>query len=211
MSEENTETVTTATADDSGLKKKNSDLLAKLKKAQADLAALQEASESAQEEAERATGDLAALEKRLNDKYQKMIDAEKARADAAEADLRTIRVDNAISQALSKGNVVPDAVDALAALFKAQAVYEDGQATINGKAIDDAISLHLNSKAGAVFRRAADNTGAGAAGSEGTKAATFTREDILGAKSTEFAQLAASNPTEANAILDQVGLSQLKV
>lgn len=211
MSEETTETTTSTTEDASGLKAKNAELLRKLKEAEKRAKTAEELAETAADEAASAAGDELTKLQRKYEKLEKDFNNLTAERDTLSSDLRTIRVDNAIQAALGKGNVVPEMMDALAALYKSQTVYEDGEATLHGKAIDEAISAHLNSKAGAMFRRAADNTGAGAAGSEGTKAATFTREDILGAKSKEFAQLAATNPTEANAILDQVGLSQLKV
>lgn len=187
-----------------GLKAKNAELISKNKTYQTELEQLRAEKAEREAEAERKAGDFAALEKRLTEKHEKAIKAMQERNDALDAELRTIKVDNELASNYVALNGRPELAPAFSALMKSQAVYENGEATIQGKSIADYVSGYLKTKEGLHFVRADDNSGSGAMGSE-AKATQWTRETIM-SRATEFGQFAKENPAEAKAIADSVGL-----
>jgi hypothetical protein len=170
----------------------------------------QEALDAADDAAQRAAeknGDIDALKAAHAKELKKLQDSLEAR----DSDLRTIRVDNEIARSITEGNVRPEMAEALTALIKSKVAYENGAASIDGKAIAEHVTSYLGTDGGKHFKRAADHSGSGATGGDGSKATQFTRESILGDKSMEFQKLAATNPNEANAIADRLGMPDLKV
>lgn len=188
------------------LEAKNAEIIGKLQSKSQELEDAEAAREAAAEEAERKAGDLAALEKRLNDKWQKKYDALLAERDTLAGDVRTFHVDNVIANGLASGNVLPHMVKPLTAMLKAETLYENGTATIEGKPLTDYIKNFLSSKDGAHYVRPPESTGSGSIGSSGAKAHAFTRENIIGEKAQEFLTFSKENPTEAQAIMKSYGL-----
>jgi hypothetical protein len=140
------------------LKTKNTDLISEKRTASAKAREQADAREAAEQDALAKSGDLEALKKSLTDKYEREIATR-------DNDLKSIKIDGAISSALSKSGVMPQYVDALTALYKTQATYADGKATIGDLDITDHITDHLKGEDGGHYVRAAGNSGGGAPGS----------------------------------------------
>lgn len=185
--------------------KSKKDALGEKFKLAKDLEAEKAAREEAAEEAERQAGDIAALEKRITDKYEKELTKLKTDLDTRDSELRTIRVDNEINRLLDDQNVLPHMKTPLAAMYKAMAKYENGEAAIEGKPLSDYIGTHLSSDDGANYRKASDNSGGNATGNTSTtvKDTTFTKENF---NLTKFSELAKSDPVKANQISADLGL-----
>lgn len=154
------------------VKAKNKELLTEKQKVKAKAQEAQDAADEAAQTAAERSGDIEALKASHAKELQKLQD----KLTAADSDLRTIRVDNEISKALTEGNVRPEMSEALTALLKSKVAYENGQATIDGASIGEAIGSYLGSEVGAHFRRAADNSGSGATGNNGSKASDAGNE-----------------------------------
>jgi len=186
------------------LRAKNKELLAEKQKEKAKAQAFADEKDEADARAAESGGNMEALKAAHAKELQKL----QAKLEAADGDLRTIRVDNEISKALANGNVRQELGEGLTALLKSKVQYEGGVATIDGKPIADFATDYLGSDNGAHYRRASDNSGGGATGNtSGTKAARMTKENF---NFTEFAKIALENPAEANAIADAVGRPNLK-
>lgn len=162
-----------------------------------------DAADAAELTAAEKNGDIEALKAAHAKELKKYQDA----AEKAEADLKTIRVDNAIATAIGEGNVKPEFIKAVTAMMKAEVEYANGEATIEGKSIADYAKEYLSGEAGSHFVRAADNSGSGATGnSKTTVQQAWTKEEFLGSRSLEAQKLARDNPAEYNRIVAQVGL-----
>lgn len=206
MTTENT--TDTSTEDVSGLKTKNAELLRKLKAAEKRAEEAETANEDLADKA--AAGDDLAKLQREYAKLEKTIADLTGERDTLAADLRTTRVDGAISAAIASGNVRPEMVEAVEAILHRKAQYEDGAATIDGKSIADFAKSYF-SKDGAHFVRAADNAGADAAGNNGAKSSEahgFTKENF-NSKMGEWAVLSGTDPEKAKQIATEVGRSDL--
>ncbi|QCB39197.1 kinesin [Sphingobium sp. PAMC28499] len=195
-----TETTTEPSSEDvSGLKNKNADLKRERdewkRKADAAQKLLDEAEDNA------AAGDeLAKLQREYN-KLEKALNEMTGERDTLAADLRTTRVDGAISAAIASGNVRPEMVEAVEAILHRKAQYEDGAATIDGKSIADFAKAYF-AKDGAHFVRAADNAGADANGNNGAKSVDYANKPFaLG----EYQQMLQTNPEAAAAWADATG------
>lgn len=188
------------------LKSKNQELIREKQAAKAAAEQAAEAAEEAKTDAAAKSGDVEAIKaahaKELTKAQQKLAEYD--------AKLRAVMVDNAISQTLAASNIIPEHIEVLTAFLKSKADFKDGVATIGDEPITDHIKSFLSSDAGAHYVRPANNNGGGATGNNGSKAAMFTRDDILGRRSQEFQRFAAQNTSEANALLDELGLSELK-
>lgn len=198
-----TETNTDTSSEDvSGLKNKNAELIRKLKEAEKRAT---DAEAENEELAERASaGDELTKLQREFAKLQKTLTDVTAERDTLAGDLRTTRVDSAISAAIASGNVRPEMVEAVEAIMHRKVQYEDGEATINGASIQDFAKSYFG-KDGAHFVRAADNSGADGQGNNGSKAPNhdFTKETYNHAA---WASVYTSEGREvADAIAEQVG------
>lgn len=179
-------------------------------KAGAALKEAQDERDAAAERAEREAKDVEALEKRLSAKFQKQIDDATSRADKAEGELRSSRVDGAIANLIAQNGVIPELHEAVEALLHRKVEYVDGAATIEGQSIEDYGKGFFGSKSGAHYVRAADNSGGGSLGNSGASPTghTFTKENF-GQRMTEWSMLGKSNPELAKSIAMQVGRSDL--
>lgn len=168
------------------------------------------AREQAAEEAERKAGDITALEARLTAKFQKDIDALTKERDAFASDLKTIRVDSEITKALAEGKVLDHNVVPLTYQFKALAQYDNGEATIEGKAINQYISEFLSTEMGAHYVRAANNSGGGSTGNSSTviHQTTLTKKPVTQA---EWDYLDSLPTPERNALCERIGEPDLKL
>ncbi|GFE72379.1 kinesin [Novosphingobium sp. TCA1] len=129
--------------------------------------------------------------------------------DTLAGELKTTRVDSAISAAIASGNVRPEMVEAVEALMHRRVEYADGEASIAGKSIAD-YAKGFFAKDGAHYVRAADNSGADSQGNNGSKASGhgFTKETY---NHGAYAGVYIEEGVEvANAIADEVGRPDLK-
>lgn len=151
------------------VKNKNKELVSEkqIAKQAADDAALDAAEKS---------GDIEALKA----SHARALQAELEKREAADAELRTIRVDNEITNAYNRAGR-PELAEQFIAWAKNKAQYENGAATMNDKPIGEAVAEYLNSSVGAHFRRASDNSGSGATGNTNTTAPSsqFSEDEYL--------------------------------
>lgn len=187
------------------LRAKNRELIAEKQKAKQKAQEAQDAADDAAATAAERTGDIDALKAAHAKELAKL----QARLDTSDADLRTIRVDNEITKALTEGNVRSEMSEALTALLKSKVEYAGGVATIEGKPIGEFAGDYLGSATGAHFRRAADNSGGGATGNQSTTAPA--RLSKRPSNSAEWAILDAMPIAERNAFLDSINAPELKV
>ena len=156
---------------------------------QAEAAARQQAEDAETTAAER-NGDI----ETLKSNYKKSMDK-------LEGELRTIRVDNAIKDAVQAGNVNgPVMAKALTAILKEMTDYKDGLASIEGKSIQDYTRDYLAGEEGKHFVRAASNSGGGAQGSDGSKAFAFSKPPETAEQMNDFMRLSNEDKPRANAL-----------
>jgi hypothetical protein len=186
------------------LRAKNKELIAEKQKEKAKAQALADEKDDAETRAAATSGDIEALKTAHQRELLKL----QSKLEATDGELRTIRVDNAIQQAITQGNVKPEYARAVTAMMKADVQYVDGVATISDLPITDYMTGYLASKEGAHFVRAADNSGGSATGSQGTQAHTFTKKPQTSAEWDAFDRLPE---TERNATADRLGAPELKV
>ena len=193
----------------SRLEQKNSELIDREKAERTRAEAAEKLADEA--EANAAAGnELKTLQREFNklDKAHKDLLAER---DTLAGELKTTRVDSAISAAIASGNVRPEMVEAVEAIMHRKVQYEDGEATINGKSITDFAKTYFG-KEGAHFVRAADNAGADSLGNDGSKSSGdlhgFTKENFR-SREGDFLQLSATDPEVAKAIAVSVGRHDL--
>lgn len=165
--------------------------------------------EEAAENAKAETGTELEKAERLIKKLEKELETAKNAKEAAETDLRTIRVDNEISKALDEGNVLPHMKPVLASHYKLMAKYEDGQGNIEGNPIADYIKTHLASDEGANYRKASENTGGNA--NDSTKTVTMQKLSKRPETQAEWDYLDSLPDAERNALCDAIGEPSLKV
>ncbi|MGA1849466.1 hypothetical protein VH570_01345 [Sphingobium sp. HT1-2] len=194
-----TTTTDTSTEDVSGLKSKNADLKRERDEFKRKLDAAQKLLDEAEDNA--AAGDeLAKLQRDFN-RLQSSFNDLTAERDTLASDLKTTRVDGAISAAIASGNVRPEMVEAVEAIMHRKAVYEDGAATIDGKSIADFAKTYF-AKDGSHFVRAADNAGADATGNNGAKSVDYSNKPFgLG----EYQAMLKTNPESAKAWASATG------
>lgn len=191
-----------STEDVSGLKNKITELFGKLKDAEKRATDLESANEELADRAA-AGDDLAKLQREFN-KLQKTVETLTTERDTLSDELKTTRVDSAISAAIVSGNVRPEMVEAVEAIMHRKVDYTDGEATIAGTSIADFAKSYFG-KEGAHFVRAADNAGADAQGNTGAKASShgFTKETY---NHSAYASVYTEEGVEvANSIANEVG------
>lgn len=191
-------TADTSTEDVSGLKTKNSELIRKLKAAEKRAEEAETANEELADNA--AAGDDLAKLQRDYAKLEKSLKDLTGERDTLAADLRSTRVDSAISAAIASGNIRPELTEAVEAILHRKVQYEDGEATIDGKDIA-AFAKGYFAKDGAHYVRAADNSGADATGST-TKSVDYSNKPFaLG----EYQAILKTNPQQAAAWAEATG------
>lgn len=198
----------TSSEDVSGLKSKITELFGKLKAAEKRAEDAEAANEELADKA--AAGDDLAKLQREYAKLEKALTAITGERDTLAADLRTTRVDGAISAAIASGNVRPEMVEAVEAILHRKAQYEDGTATIEGKSIADFAKGYF-AKDGAHFIRAADNAGADAIGNNGSKPVEphgFTK-DNFSSRMGEWAVRAGTDPEWGKSVAIECGRGDL--
>lgn len=203
MSEETKDTTVDETA---GLKAKVKELHGIIKNLQSEKETEQAAREEAEAEAATKAGDVNKVREQLEAKHKKEIDKLVSANEALSNDLRTIRVDNEINQAIASLGIMPAHIPAVEALLHRKVQYADGQATIDDKAIAEWAS-EWSAKDGAIYRPAPNNSGAGAMGNDGAKANTLSVPKSATELTSEHYQLAKSDPTAFNSLMEQGGLS----
>ncbi len=179
-----------------GLKNKNAELLAKLKKAQKDSTIDPAEHQALQTELEATQAKLVAAEKSLK---QATADAEKAKK-ALESEsgfTSKLLVDNGLTEALLKAGVKPEMQKAVKALLAGQVTIKvDGDkrnAVIGDKSLGDFVGEWAKSDEGKHFVAAPNNQGGGAqgggSGKQNAKTMTRTAFDALGAaEKVEFSK-----------------------
>jgi len=187
------------------LRAKNKELLAEKQKAKQKAQDAQDAADEAVTQAAERNGDIEALKAAHAKEMKKLQD----KLDAVDGDLRTIRVDNEITKALTEGKVIDYQLEPLTYMFKSKVQYENGTASIDGKPVADFIGEYLNSDVGANFRRATDNSGAGATGN--TSTATPMRLNKRPGTQQEWDYLDSLGTVERNALCDSIGAPDLKL
>ena len=203
-----TETTIEGPSEDvSGLKNKITELFGKLKDAEKRATDAEAVNEELADKA--AAGDELAKLQRDYNKLEKSFTDITSERDTLAGELKTTRVDSAISAAIASGNVRPEMVEAVEAILHRKVQYEDGEATINGKSIPEFAKGYFG-KDGAHFVRAPDNAGADAQGNTGAKASShgFTKETY---NHSAYASVYTEEGVEvANAIADEVGRADVK-
>lgn len=187
------------------LRAKNRELLAEKQKARQKAQEAQDAADEAAAQAAENTGNVEALRAAHAKELKKL----QERLDASDADLRTIRVDNEIARAISEGDVRPEMVRAVTAMLKAEVVYENGSASIDGKPIADHVSKFLAGKEGAHFVRASDNSGSGAIGS--ANAIKTPRLSAPPKTDAEWKTFDSLEVAERNSLADSWNMPSLKL
>ncbi|QPL38259.1 hypothetical protein IT881_08815 [Erythrobacter sp. A30-3] len=210
MTEQTTPTETT-TEDVSGLKNKNAELLSTIKSLQTQVANLTQAAEDAKDEAAEAAGDELSKLQRQVTKLERERDQANERADKADGELRTVKVDNAVKAALVANNVRPELHLAVEAMLLRQVESEEGEFTISGKSIEDYTKSYFASKEGQHFVSAPDSSGSGSTGAEVVKTgkpwkkAPQTNEEFH-----QWFEYGKNNPEQANKLADEWGKPELK-
>jgi len=186
-------------AEKAALKNKNSELIDREKAERTRAEAAEKLAEEAEENA--TAGDELAKLQREYKKLEKSLSDITTERDTLASDLRSTRVDSAISAAIASGNVRPEMVEAVEAILHRKVQYEEGEASIDGKSIQDFTKTYF-AKDGAHFVRAADNSGADATGNSGAKSVDYsTKPFALG----EYQALLSSNPQAAAAWAEASG------
>lgn len=183
----------------SKLEAKNEEVIGKLKSETARADAAEKLADAAEDNA--AAGDELKTLQRDHKKLEKALADMTGERDTLSTELRTTRLDGAISAAIASGNVRPEMVEAVEAIMHRKAVYEDGAATIDGKSIADFAKGYF-AKDGSHFVRAADNAGADATGNNGAKSTDYSNKPFaLG----EYQTLLQTNPESAKAWANATG------
>lgn len=192
----------------SKLEAKNEEVIGKLKAETARADKAEEDAEAAADTAANAAGDELSKLQREYKKLEKALTEMTSERDTLAGDLRVTRVDSAISAAIASGNVRQEMVEAVEAIMHRKVQYEDGEATIDGKPIQDFAKSYF-SKDGAHFVRASDSAGADSAGNSGVKASShgFTKDNF---GHNQYAMVYLDDPELANSIAEELGKPELR-
>lgn len=194
-----------------GLKTKNAELISEVRTLKGAKKEAEEAAEAASQEAAEKSGDIEAIKRELTKAHEKALAAITSERDAANAQLKTLLIDNAISKALVDGNVPAHFHDPLSAMFRANAELKDGQAMRGDEALLDSITGFLGSDLGKHYVLAPQNSGAGATGSTATGSGEWSNAPKTADDFHRFGVLANTDPARANALADSWNMPQLKV
>jgi hypothetical protein len=179
-----------------GLKNKNAELLAKLKKAQKDSTIDPAEHAQLQSELETAQAKLAAAEKNLK-QFQTEAEKTKKALESETGFTSKLLIDNGLTDALLKAGVKPEMSKAVKALLAGQVTIktegDKRNAVIGDKSLSDFVGEWAKSDEGKHFVSAPNNQGGGAngggKGNEGAKTMTRAAFDALDpAKRVEFSK-----------------------
>ena len=185
------------------LRAKNKELLAEKQKVKLKAQEAQDAADNAATAAAERNGDIETLKAAHATALKKLQD----KLDAADSDLKTIRVDNELTRAYNE-NGRPELAEQFIAWAKGRVQYENGTATVDGSSLSDFVGTYLSSAGGAHFRRVADNSGSGALGNSSTTAPVrLTKRPTTPA---EWDYLDSLSTSERNAVCDAIGAPDLK-
>jgi len=203
------DTDTTSDEDVTGLKKKNADLVKRLKIAETErakaLTDLEEAVETANSEK---TDELGKAQRQIT-KLQNDLKAAIDRADGAERGLRDHRRDHAIAEAIASHNVEAAHAGMLSKAFRIDVEFDDdGEPTIEGKSIKEYAKGYF-AKEGKAYTRAPDHSGGGSVGTNSTKAPPkLSKPPVSNDEWTTFDKM---DVAERNALADSWGTPELKL
>ncbi|WP_313040727.1 hypothetical protein [Sphingobium yanoikuyae] len=186
------------------LRAKNKELLAEKQKAKQKAQEAQDAADEAAAQAAERNGDIDALKSAHVKELKKLQD----KLDAADTDLRKIRIDNELTRAYNESGR-PELAEQFIAWAKDRVQYENGIATIEAVGVGEYVTNYLNSNTGAHFRRVADNSGAGASGNNTTVAPMKLTK--APATQQEWDYLDSLPADVRNALCDSINAPQLKV
>lgn len=190
-----------------GLKTKRDELLDENRKLKAAKKDAEDKADSAATEAAEKNGDIDSL----NKQHEKALKAIADERDAANKQLKTLLVDNAISKALVDGNVPAHFHAPLSAMFRSNTEIEDGKAMREGVELLDSVKTFLSGDAGKHYVMAPMNSGAGATGSTATGSADWANPPKTAEEFQKFGKLANTDPVRANALADKWNMPDLKV
>lgn len=190
---------TTNDDDTSGLKAKNTELLGKLKAAEKANQTLEERLTAIEQERADAIDSTKSEADKAAAKLQRQIDKLTADLTARDTRLGELLIDNAIKEAITTNNVLPQFAKAVEAMLRTGAKIENGEAiAADGTPLSEATGAFFKSADAKHFVAAPANSGAGATGNTGT-ATKWTAPPTL-AQMGEWARDAVSNPAEYNAL-----------
>jgi len=191
---------------------KNKELLAEKKSAKEAAEQAEAEREAAEEEKARSSNDLKALEERLTAKHAREIAKLQRENETANAQLKTLLIDNAISTALDGHNVLPQFKKAVTAMIKAEATLEGGEAVAGGLPLSDYIKDFVSGDDGKVFVAADANGGSGGTTSQKTvtNGTKWTNPPKTGEEIIEWAKWAPENPQLASSLADNWNMPHLK-
>lgn len=193
------------------LEQKNFELVGTIKDLQKQVATLTQAAEDAKDEAAEAAGDELSKLQRQVTKLERERDQANERADKADGELRTVKVDNAVKAALVANNVRPELHIAVEAMLLRQVESEDGEFTISGKSIEDYTKTYFASKEGQHFVSAPDSSGSGSTGAEVVKTGkTWKKAPQTNEEFHQWFEYGKNNPEQANKLADEWGKPELK-
>lgn len=186
------------------LRAKNKELLAEKQKVKLKAQEAQDAADNAATAAAERNGDIETLKAAHATAIKKLQD----KLDAADSDLRTIRIDNELTRAYNE-NGRPELAEQFIAWAKGRVQYENGTATVDGASLGEFVGSYLGSEVGAHFRRVADNSGSGAIGNSSTTSPI--RLNKRPSTPAEWDYLDGLSTSERNAVCDAIGAPDLKV
>lgn len=149
-----------------GLKKKNEELLGKLKNgkvSQAELIELQSQLKEIEDEKLRAAEDWNALEKNLRKEMDKL----KGEYETRESQYTRAITERDLVSELVKANVKPEFLEAVKAMHGTKVQYVEGKVVVGEKPLNEFVSEWANSDEGKHFIAAPKNNGGGAPGGRG--------------------------------------------
>ncbi|MDD1452646.1 hypothetical protein NHF48_019715 [Sphingomonas sp. H160509] len=192
---------------------KNKELVAREKAAKTAADEAEAAREEAANTAASKAGDVEAVKAALEKKHKLALD--KLTADIASRDtqLGTLLIDNAIKQAITENNVLPQFAKAVEAMLRAGAKIENGEAlSADGTPLSDANTAFFKSADAKHFVSAPASAGAGAAGnSTASNAAKWTKPPVTGTEMTEWMRDAVADPVSHNSIATSWNRPDLQV
>lgn len=198
----------------SGLKAKNSELLAKVRKLQAGDSIDPADVERLETEVERLKGELTTATKTATQATKRAEAAEKSLGDE-QAHTASLLVDGGLVTALTEAGVKnPAHLKAAAALLKTSAKVEvttgeDGKRTamVDGKPLADFVKGWSASDDGKAFVSATVNSGGGAGGGDGKAPVVNPFKQGDGFNMTEQVRLFNQDPTQAKALAAEAGIT----
>lgn len=196
--------------DTTGLVSKNKELIGKIKKLQERLDQIESEKEEAESLAAEKVGDWEKLKSQMEAKHKKALDTLASENEKLSSELKTIRVDNEISQVIARSGVSSAYVPAVESLLLRRAEYADGKAMIDGQPISEWAKTYFDNE-GAIYRPAPNNSGAGSTSNDGSYVSSYQKPASPYAMPREVQALANTNPQEYNALMSEWGFDNLKV